>query len=213
MFVGHYAVGFGLKKRRPDIPLWLLFLSVQIVDVFAFALVLMGIEVIKYNPSPNPFLRTIIEYVPYSHSLLSNVLLATLVLAIFSKMKSKAWGITLGIAVLSHWFLDVLVHLPDMPLIHNSYKLGLGLWKFPWVAFLLELFAFILTGAFLMRGYAGKKSLGVMIALPALVFVCMFFVPEKEATPVAVSVASLSLYAAFTAMAVWCDRKIKNREI
>jgi hypothetical protein len=38
MFAGHYAVGFGLKKRNGDIPLWVLFLSVQIVDVLAFLL-------------------------------------------------------------------------------------------------------------------------------------------------------------------------------
>jgi len=41
MFIGHYAVGFALKKRRGEIPLWLLFLSVQIVDVFAFVIALL----------------------------------------------------------------------------------------------------------------------------------------------------------------------------
>ncbi len=34
MFVGHYAVGFALKRHHREIPLWLLFISVQIVDVF-----------------------------------------------------------------------------------------------------------------------------------------------------------------------------------
>ena len=38
-------------------------------------------------------------------------------------------AIVLAVAVLSHWFLDVLVHLPDLPLAGNdSLKVGLGLW-------------------------------------------------------------------------------------
>lgn len=212
MFVGHYAVGFGLKKHRSDIPLWLLFLSVQLVDILAFALVLMGIEGIKYNPSPNPFLRTVIDYVPYSHSLLSNVILAVLVLAVFWKVKGRAWGVTLSVAVLSHWFLDVLVHLPNMPLVHNSYKLGLGLWKFSWVAFMLELGVFIFVGFLFLRGHTRKKSTAVMIGLLSLGFVGMFLAPEKEATAVAASVMSLTLYAVFTTMAVLCDRKVRNQE-
>ena len=35
-----------------------------------------------------------------------------------------------GAAVVSHWFLDVVVHVADLPLAGNdSPKLGLGLWR------------------------------------------------------------------------------------
>lgn len=114
MFIGHYAVGFSLKRRVGEIPLWLLFVSVQFSDIIAFLFVLLGIEQIKYNPSTNPFLRTIIEYVPYSHSLFANVLLSFTVFLVFWKFKTKEWGIILSVGVLSHWFLDTIVHLPDM---------------------------------------------------------------------------------------------------
>ena len=212
MFVGHYAVGLGLKGRNKDIPLWLLFLSVQIVDVLAFLFVLLGIEGIMYNPSPNPFLRTIIEYVPYSHSLLTNTLLASAVLLIFWKMKNKTWGIALAIGVLSHWFLDALVHTSDMPLFHNSFKVGLGLWKFPWVAFLLELSAFLIAGMLLLQSHKSKTRFVVLMLLLALGFAGMFFAPEAEATPAAASIMSLCLYAVFTAMAYWCERGSKNKK-
>ena len=96
MFIGHYAVGFVLKKKTNNIPLWLLFVSVQLVDIMAFLFVLLGIEKISYNPSKNPFLRTIIEYVPYSHSLFANALLSLVVFLIFWKLKSKEWGIVLN---------------------------------------------------------------------------------------------------------------------
>ncbi|MFC1890890.1 hypothetical protein ACFLZT_00690 [Thermodesulfobacteriota bacterium] len=206
MFIGHYAVGFGLKKKCSEIPLWLLFLSVQIVDVFAFLFVLLGIEGIKYNPSANPFLRTVIEYVPYSHSLLTNVLLAIVVFLAVWKMKGKEWGIIISLGVLSHWFLDALVHLPDMPLFHNSMKVGLGLWRLPWIAFLLELSVFVFAGSYLLRGYRKKKRHVTLMLFLSLGFVLMFFAPEAEATPVMASIMSLSLYTISTAMAYWCDR-------
>jgi hypothetical protein len=114
MFIGHYSVGFLLKKKSKDIPLWLLFISVQLVDILAFIFVLLGVERIRYNESANPFLRTIIEYVPYSHSLFINVVLAFVVFIIFWKLKNKVWGFILSVGVLSHWFLDALVHVADM---------------------------------------------------------------------------------------------------
>ena len=93
MFIGHYSVGFLLKKRSKEIPLWLLFISVQFVDILVFLFVLLGVERIKYNESANPFLRTIIEYVPYSHSLFTNVILA---LVVFRLQKKRGAPSELG---------------------------------------------------------------------------------------------------------------------
>lgn len=210
MFIGHYAVGFQLKRKYSEVPLWLLFISVQFVDIIAFLLVLLGIEKIKYNPSSNPFLRTIIEYVPFSHSLLSEVLIAVIVLLFFWKIKSKEWGIVLSVGVLSHWFLDALVHLPDMPLFHNSLKVGLGLWQLPWTAFFLELSMLLIAGYYLLNNYKRKKRHWILIFFLSLGFAFMFFAPEAEATAAVASIMSLSLYAIFTAMAYWSEREIRK---
>ena len=32
MFVGHYAVSFAAKKTDPTLPLWVLFIAVQLLD-------------------------------------------------------------------------------------------------------------------------------------------------------------------------------------
>ena len=48
MFVGHYGPSFAIKATRPAIPLWLLVVAVQLVDVAWAMLVLLGIE----NPRP-----------------------------------------------------------------------------------------------------------------------------------------------------------------
>jgi hypothetical protein len=44
MFVGHYGVAFAAKKADASIPLWVLFLAVQGLDVIWAPLVLLGIE-------------------------------------------------------------------------------------------------------------------------------------------------------------------------
>jgi hypothetical protein len=211
MFIGHYAAGFVLKKKTNEIPLWLLFIAVQFVDILAFLFVLLGIEHIQYNPSSNPFLRTIIEYVPYSHSLFANALLSLLVFLIFWKLKSKEWGIALSVAVFSHWFIDTLVHTKDMPLFHDSFKVGLGLWKFPWVAYIFELSALLLAGFYLLKKYNKKLRHIILIALLSLGFTSMFFAPEAEATPALASIMSLSLYAIFATMAYWSEGEVIKR--
>jgi len=210
MFVGHYAVGFALKKKFKDVPLWQLFISVQLVDVLAFLLVLLGVERIRYNETTNPFLRTIIEYVPFSHSLLSNIVIALAVFLVFWKIKNKVWGLVLSIGVLSHWFLDFLVHTPDMPLFFDSGKTGLGLWQYPWVAFLFELILLILAGFYLLKGARKIKRHLILIALLTAGFAGMFFAPAGEATPAQASIVSLSLYALFATLAYWSEREVKQ---
>lgn len=210
MFIGHYAVGFALKKKSTDVPLWLLFVSVQFVDILAFLFILLGIEKITYNPSENPFLRTILEYVPYSHSLFSNALLSLLVLLIFWKFKSKEWGIVLSIGVFSHWFIDTLAHAGDMPLFYDGLKVGLGLWQFPWVAYLLELLVFLLAGYYLLRNYKQKKRHIILIAILSIGFSSMFFAPEAEVSSDVASITSLSLYVIFTLLAYWSESEAKH---
>ena len=50
MFVGHYGVSFAAKKAEPDIPLWLLFMVVQLLDVVWAPLVLLGVERVRIVP-------------------------------------------------------------------------------------------------------------------------------------------------------------------
>lgn len=47
MFVGHYGVSFAAKYLAPAVPLWLLFLAVQWLDVVWAPLVLLGIEKVQ----------------------------------------------------------------------------------------------------------------------------------------------------------------------
>lgn len=44
MFMGHYGVSFTVKSADKGIPLWLLFIAVQFLDVLWGPFVLAGIE-------------------------------------------------------------------------------------------------------------------------------------------------------------------------
>ena len=50
MFIGHYGPSFVGKVAKPAIPLWVLFLSVQLVDIAWSILVLLGIERLRIVP-------------------------------------------------------------------------------------------------------------------------------------------------------------------
>ena len=47
MFIGHYGPAFGAKAAARSIPLWVLFIAVQWLDVVWSILVLNGIEKVK----------------------------------------------------------------------------------------------------------------------------------------------------------------------
>lgn len=50
MFIGHYGPALAIKAIRPAIPVWLLFLAVQLVDVGWAVLVLLGVEKLRIVP-------------------------------------------------------------------------------------------------------------------------------------------------------------------
>lgn len=205
MFVGHYGAAYLLKGKFRQIPLWSLFVSVQLVDILAFVLVPLGIERIAYKPDPNPFLRTSIEYVPYSHSLSSNVIIALAVFLVSYKLAGKAWALALSIGSVSHWFLDCLVHVRDIPIFFNSLKAGFGLWRFPWPPFLLETAFLVLAGFCLLRRSVRIRRHVILIVLLVAGYTAIFSSPEREATPTRASIMSLALYAVFAALAYWAE--------
>jgi hypothetical protein len=155
----------------------------------------------------NPFLRTLIEYVPFSHSLSSDVIIALIVFLVLWKLKGRAWGIALSTAVLSHWLIDLIAHTEDLPLLFNSYKTGLGLWKFPWTAFLVEIGFFIGAGYYLYRDSKNSKRLIILITLLVVLYAPTMFVPEGEVPVTVVSIMSLSFYTMFAALAWWVENR------
>lgn len=217
MFVGHYGASFAIKAVRPAIPLWLLFIAVQLVDVAWSVLILLGIEKARIVPgitASNPF---DLYYMPYTHSLVAAILWSVAtgalckVLLGLRKWSSAAW---IGAAVFSHWVLDWLVHRPDLPLYDDTMKVGLGIWNYPVIALALE--ALLLFGGMCMymrRTTAinavvrfGPPAFGIlMIAIQAYIF----FGPVPG-LPGELAVTALVSYIVFAAAIQWLDRQRRD---
>ena len=140
MFVGHYGVSFAAKKGDASVPLWVLFVAVQLLD-FAWApLVLLGVEKVRIVPG---FTRTNaldLYYMPYTHSLVAAILWSAAAFALYrlAARGGNTAGLVVAAAVFSHWVLDLVVHVPDLPLYDDTTKVGLGLWNWPATALGLE---------------------------------------------------------------------------
>ena len=68
--------------------------------------------------------------VPWSHGLLMSIVWSVLAGAIaYLFYRDRRTGIVVGLLVFSHWVLDLIVHLPDLPLLLDGSPLvGFGLW-------------------------------------------------------------------------------------
>jgi hypothetical protein len=124
MFIGHYGVGFAAKRIDPSIPLWVLFVAVQLLDVFWAPFVLLGIEKVRIVPGITASNPLDLYYMPYTHSLLAALLWSAGAFLAYRLLGPRRGGsmaaVVVAFAVLSHWLLDLLVHRPDLPLYDDS---------------------------------------------------------------------------------------------
>ena len=214
MFVGHYGPAFAIKSVRRGIPLWLLFVAVQLLDFGWAVLVLLGVEKVRIVPGITASNPLDLYYMPYTHSLVAAILWAAAAIVLCRVLlgvrdwPAAAW---VGVAVFSHWVLDFLVHRPDLALYDNRAKVGLGLWNHPVIALSLEaLFLFGGMVLYLRRtkplttiGRVGPPIFGVlMLGIQGYVF----FGPPP-ASPAAAAVSALVSYVVFAAVAHWLDRQ------
>lgn len=205
MFVGHYGVSFAAKRVDPTIPLWVLFLAVQFLDILWAPSILLGIEKVRIVPGITASNPLDLYYMPYTHSLVAALLwscVAGFAYQFFARPARRQASVVVGFAVFSHWILDFVVHRPDLPLYGNSAKVGLGLWNAPALAFGLEA-ALLFAGVWLcLRGRLARSFwtlvFGVlMLAIQAYVF----FGPPPTSDRAAASTALIA-YAIF-ATAIW----------
>ena len=131
MFIGHFGAGLVAKKFAPRVSLGMLFLSAQFIDLLWPTLLLLGWERVRIAPGETPGVPLVFEHYPLSHSLFAVGMWAVVIGLIYyfiRREKRGAWVI--GLAVVSHWVLDLVVHVPDLPLYPgDSPLLGLGLWQ------------------------------------------------------------------------------------
>jgi hypothetical protein len=139
LFLGHFGLGFAGKRLAPGVSLGTLFLAVQWADLLFFVLAVAGIEHFRVAPGATEITPLDFYDYPWSHGLVSLVVWGLLIgglYVVFRRSRVGAWLLVAGVA--SHWFLDLLVHRPDMPVSRRGPYLGLGLWNHPLLTVLAE---------------------------------------------------------------------------
>jgi hypothetical protein len=208
MFIGHFAPAIFVATRKDAPSLPVLFLAAQLVDWAFFGLLMLGIEKARMHPGLTKLFHIDLYHMPYTHSLLGGAIWATGFAALFWVITRNRTGALLAAAVvLSHWFLDVLVHVPDMTLAGQPPKLGLGLWNYPAIEIPLELG--ITLGA--LWFYARARTLR---ALPVLILAGTFlllqlfqwFGPVEPEITMGSSLLAFAAFAIFTVLAWWVTR-------
>ncbi len=139
MFIGHFALGLAAKKPEPRISLGWTFMAVQFLDLLWPTLLLLGVERVEIATGPEAVIPLNFVHYPISHSLLFAVIWGVLLGGLYWLLKKYRRGaILIGLLVLSHWVLDLLVHIPDLPLYPGGPMVGFGLWKYKMLVFALE---------------------------------------------------------------------------
>jgi hypothetical protein len=215
MLAGHYGVAYALRASRPGTPLWHLFLAVQATDIAFSALAIAGIETLRINAGERGPLSLDLVSIPYTHSLLMTVVYGAACVLVAAVIGRLAAGVVLGAAVVSHWLLDAIVHVHDLPLAPwLPPSIGLGLWQMPLVGIAIELG--LLAGGYLWlrRSLASRARLlgDLSFALLAVVEVLYTF-QSAPSSVVSASIGAEVIYAVAILLALAIDRAVAHQHV
>lgn len=177
MFIAHFGAGFAAKSATRTLSLGWLFLAAQFIDLLWPTLLLLGLEHVRIAPGATAVTPLAFEHYPISHSLLAVIGWAVLVggAALLLRRDMRA-ALLLAVLVVSHWLLDLLVHIPDLPLWPGSTILaGLGAWTSLTLTLVLEgsfftLGVWLYSRATVARDAAGRWGFRTLVAFLALVY-------------------------------------------
>lgn len=216
MFLGHYAAAMAAKEAAPRASLGTFILAAQFLDLIWPPLLLLGLEHVRVDPGNTAFTPLDFASYPISHSLLAVVGWGALIAGIYwmARRRPRA-ALVVGALVVSHWFLDAVVHRPDLPLIPGGDAVaGLGLWNSVPATLIIELLLFgagiwLYTRATRAVDAAGRWGFWSLVALLAVIYFGNAFGPpppgERE-----IAVVSLTLWL-LVPWGYWVDRHREAR--
>ena len=212
MFIGHYAVGLAAKRAAPRTSLGWLILAPTLADLLWPVFLLLGAERVRPVPGGPTFLTLDFVSYPWSHSLLMDAVWGVLLGgAYYARTRYRAGALAIGLGVVSHWVLDVVTHIPDMPVLPwGGPKLGLGLWHSVPGTLAVEIVMYA-VGVYLYarstraRDAVGRYATWALIALLFLLYVSTLNVPPPPGIPV-LAVSAIAFGGLFVLWAWWGDR-------
>jgi hypothetical protein len=214
MFVGHYGVAFAVKSERNKIPLWVLFVAVQLLDFLWAPFVLLGIEKVRMVPGITATNSLDLYYMPYTHSLIGALVwssLGALAYKVAAGAKaSRVAALIVALAVFSHWILDLVVHRPDLAIYDDTWKVGFGLWNYRGLEFGVEIA--ILVGGILLclkRNNSVARKVGIVVFGVVLILIQAgnTFVSRPLSSDGAFAITALIFYTLFAGIAFLLEKR------
>jgi hypothetical protein len=221
MFVGHYSVAFACRTERNKIPLWVLFIAVQFLDYIWATLVLLGIEKLRVVKGFTAGSMLDSYFHPYSHSLITAVIWSVVAALVYKgvcgrhgRHYTRSAPLIIGLAVFSHWVLDLIAHPRDLAIYDNTWKVGFGLWNYRDPEFALEV-ALLAGGIvlYLARNTMPAIRQGAIIAFGVALVIVQIgdtYVPRTPLTDKATVTGVWVFYTLFVLIAFGVE-KIGNR--
>lgn len=216
MFAGHYAASFVAKRLDERIPLWILFMAAQFVDVLWGLFILTGIEKLRIIPHFTQSNALDLYYMPYTHGLISSLfwggatywLVSRTNLAGASDRRRPA--LLIAAVVFSHFLLDLIVHVPDLPLVGDSVKVGFGLWNNLPATLALENGLLVVSIAYYLMGTPqlprARKLATVAFGVLLLLINLGNYLGPGPSNPQAMAMSALGAYLLLGGLALAIER-------
>ena len=210
MFIGHYALAVAAKRAAPRTSLGTLFAAASLADLLWPVFLLAGWERVRVTGGANPFLNLTFDSYPISHSLVTLIGWGLGFALLYRRRAGYARGALLGaLLVVSHWVLDFVTHVPDMPLYPGGPKVGLGLWHSVWGTVIVEAAMFAaglwIYGAMTRaRDRVGRYGFWALVTVIALSYVASLFSPPPP-TVNTLAIGGIVFGWLFVVWAGWAD--------
>ena len=110
------------------------------------------------------------SFLPYAHSLVVSSLISAVVGIVLAVFLTPLAGLLFIACSASHWFLDTIVHLRDLPVLGFGHdkKVGFGLWRYKRAALIFEFGFYAVAALLLVPLYSALLLLvlGLVFTLP-----------------------------------------------
>ena len=210
MFVGHFAAALAAKSIAPRTSLGTLTFAAQWIDLLWPSLLLAGLERVRIEPGATATNPLVFEHYPWSHSLAAVLAWALVIGGIhFTARRDIRAALVIGALVVSHWLLDAVVHVPDLPVVPGGTVVGAGLWNHRVAALVLELGLLGVGAAIYLRSTSARDRIGrwAPAAFIAFLVAIQFGNTFGEAPPSVTAIAWVGqLQWVLVAWALWMDR-------
>jgi hypothetical protein len=215
MFVGHLAVALAAKPAAPRAPLGALVAAAFGLDLMWPVLLLLGAERVRIVPGHTAFTPLAFDYYPWTHSLSMALVWAIVAGRLSAMVLSNARaGLLIGLAVASHWLLDFVTHVPDLPLWPGGPLCGLGLWNSVGGTLVVEGTLFAAAVAIYLRTTAprnatGKWAFWALVLVTTAIWISGPWSPPPPSVT-ALAVVGLAMWL-FPVWGAWIEGNRKRR--